>query len=349
MLPGPNLDVLTGSLAVGARVYVQRGKTVTVTDLPVADVVVDATTSRNVRRQISFTTTSDFIPSAPLDRLNNYGHRIHAFQVFQDSTGSQFEVDLGWFLVTDWDENTDAGTMSVQAVDLLQLVEDDVAAWPSSPPKNQRLGAEVQRLAGSTLAVQYTGPNTLVDPELQFQTDRLSNLADLCAAYGLEYRMRPDGFLHVFPLTSEIVETYARDLLLDAPRESADRKPNRWLAVGSKSETKNKETVETRWSFEAKATAEPYDSAYGIVRDRIEVQSATNQSMVTRAANDAMKQAISVIGFRSFEIVPDPRLELGDNAIFNTAHGPVVGRDIATSLPVDDPDARMRVDVEIIG
>ena len=240
--------------------------------------------------------------------------------------------------------------MKVKAVDLLQLVEEDSVAWPSSPPKNQRLGDEVQRLVGTTLAVKYSGPNSLVDTGLQFKTDRLDNLTDLCAAYGLEYRMRPDGFLHVFPLSNEVVATYdAKDLLVDASRRSSERKPNRWLAVGSKSETKNKVTKETRWSFEAKATVEPYGPAYGVFRDRIAVQSATNQTMVTRAANNAMKAAIGVIGSRSFEIVPDPRLEIGDVAMFVTNHGSVVGRTTATSLPVDDPQGLMRVDVEIIG
>ena len=348
MLPGPTLKQLTQSLSVGARVSVHRGKTTLVQDLPVQDVVLDATSARTVRRQLSFTTTSDFVPTNPLDRVNNFGHRVHVWMVLEDLQGVRFEVDLGWFLIEAWSENTTAQTMEVQAVDLLRLVETDVAAWPSSPPKNQRLRAEIQRLAGTTLAVVTTAPDTPVDPELQFQTDRLNNLTDLCLAYGLDYGMRPDGFLHVWPFRDTVVETY-QATILSAPRESVKRKPNRWLAVGSKTEGSGDKAKETRWSFEAKNTVEPYGPDYGIVRDRIEVSSATSQPMVTNAANTQMKKDAKVFGFRSYEIVPDPRLELGDTAMFITEHDKTLGRVVAFSLPLDRPDGRQRVDVEIVG
>nr|DAO70032.1 MAG TPA: 43 kDa tail protein [Bacteriophage sp.] len=347
MLPGPSVATIAGGVAVGARVSVHRGKTTTIQDLPVWDVTVDATVERNVQRQVSFTCSSEHVPSNPLDPLNNYGHRVHVWQVVETPAGKRSEVDLGWFLVESWEEQPDEGTMTVEAVDLLRLVETDVAAWPSSPPKNQTLSAEVQRLAGKTLAVVFSGKsNPKVDSELQFQTDRLANLADLCAAYSLGFRMRPDGYLHVYPFTSDIVGTYsAADLIVDAPRESVERKPNRFLAVGSKSEGQNKET---KWSFEAKTTTEPFGASYGVVRERIEVQSATNQKMVTAAANDALKKNISVLGFRSFEIVPDSRIELGDVLMLKAPDRNVKGRVHAFSLPVDTTDL-MRVDVEIIG
>lgn len=350
MLPGPSLATLTGSVAVGARVSVHRGKTTLIQDLPVWDVVLDATSARNVRRQLSFTTSGEFVPNNPLDPLNNYGHRVHAWQVVETPDGVRREVDLGWFLITSWEETGGGDTMTVEAVDLLQLVVDDVAAWPSSPPKNQRLRDELQRLAGKTLAVQYAGKNPVVDPELQFQTDRLANLADLCAAYSLDFGMRPDGFLHVWELNSRIVATYsAQDLIVDAPRESVDRKPNRFLAVGSKTEGSGDKAKETKWSFEAKLTAPPFDTDYGVVRERMEVQSATSQAMVTTAANNAMKKGGAILGFRSLQIVADARLEMGDVCMFVPPKGNAFkGRVTALSLPVSEPGL-MRVDVEVIG
>ena len=350
MLPGLTLAELTGSVAVGARISVHRGSTTLIEDLPVTDVVLDGTNQRNVKRQLSFTTTSDYVPSAPLDRLNNYGHRVHAWQRLETAQGKRVEVDLGWFLVESWQEDEADGTMSVEAVDLTRLVETDVAAWPSSPPKNQTLRAELQRLAGSTIPIVYTGSNPKVDSELQFQTDRLANLADLCAAHGLDFGMRPDGYLHFWELTNRIVATYsASDLIVDAPRESVERKPNRYLAVGSKTEGSGDKAKETRWSFEAALTAAPFDKAYGVVRERLEVQAATSQAMVTKAANDALAKAGGVLGFRSLQIVADARLELGDVAMFVPPVGdPFKGRVTALSLPVDRPGV-MRVDVEVIG
>ena len=81
------------------------------------------------------------------------------------------------------------------------------------------------------------------------------------------------------------------------------------------------------------------------------MQSATNQSMVTNAANQAMKEGISTLGFRALSIVADPRLELGDTCMFipsNSADKPFRARVVAFSLQVDRPSS-MRVDVEITG
>ena len=350
MLPGPGVAEISGGVAVGCRISVSRGSTVTVVGLPAWDVVLDATSSRTTKRQVSFTCSSEYVPSAPLDSVNNYGHRCHVLQVVETPDGARTEIDFGFFLIESWAEQPGSGTMTVSAVDLLRLVETDVAAWPSSPPKGQRLRAELQRLAGTTLAIQYDGPDETVDSELQFQTDRLANLADLCAAHGLDYGMRPDGYLHFWKLNNTPVAAYtARDLIVESPRESAPRKPNRYLAVGSKTEGSGDKAKETRWSFEASMTAEPYGQAYGIVRERLEVQAATSQSMVTTAANNAMKQGVSVLGSRSLEMVPDSRLELGDVATFTPAEGsPFVGRVTAFSLPLDRPSLQ-RVDVEIIG
>ena len=57
----------------------------------------------------------------------------------------------------------------------------------------------------------------------------------------------------------------------------------------------------------------------------------------------------SVVEARSFEIVADPRLELGDVIGAVTEAGEhVVGRVVAVSVVLDDPGSRMRVDVEAL-
>lgn len=84
------------------------------------------------------------------------------------------------------------------------------------------------------------------------------------------------------------------------------------------------------------------------MRDRIEVQSATSQAMVTQAANQAQQRGAAVLGFRSFLIVPDLRLEYGDVVMFIPPDGPVKGRVTAFSAPVDG-EGQQRVDIEIIG
>ena len=355
MRPGPN--DLRGSVGVGARVEVVRGRDVLAVDVPVRDVVVDASADRVVPLQLTYTAPRSMVPTHPLDVLNNFGQRTHLSMVL-DVDGVPSTVEIGWFLHTAWKEQDDG--VQVTAVDLMQTLVDNPLTWPESPPAGASLLSELRRLcameSGTGLPVVLDDPvDRSIPRTTQYGTDRAENVRDLCKSYGLEYAVKPDGYLHVWAQRdgrTPVAHYSARDLgtpgvagvLLDAPRASQDRRPNRWTVVGASGSGDD----EVRWSSTVRAMDAPYDPAsYGIVGARYEMNQATSQSQITQAAQTDMRNVMVTTVKRSLSVPPDPRLELGDVISAETEAGEwLVGRTIASSLPVSEPDSDMRVDVE---
>ena len=353
MRPGPN--DLRGSVAVGARVEVVRGRDVLAVDVPVRDVVVDASADRVVPLQLTYTAPRSMVPTHPLDVLNNFGQRSHLSMVL-DVDGTPTTVEIGWFLHTAWEEQDDG--VQVTAVDLMQTLVENPLTWPSSPPSGATVLSELRRLcamdSGTGLPVILESGNASVPRTTQYGTDRAENIRDLCDSYGLEYAVKPDGYLHVWAQRDgrkPVAHYSARDLgtpgtsgvLLDAPRTSQDRRPNRWTVVGGgDGDTKRSATVST--------TQAPYEpTAYGIINARYEMNQATSQAQVSKAAQTYQRNAMVTSETRSLEIPADPRLELGDIISAQTDTGEMlVGRVAAYSLPVSEPDGRMRVDIQVL-
>lgn len=350
---------LRGSVGVGARVEVVRGREVLAVSVPVVDVVVDATQDRVVPTQLTFSAPRDWVPEHELSPLNNFGQRSHVSMVL-DVDGTPTTVEIGWFLHTAWEEQDDG--VRVTAVDLMQTLVDNPLDQPSSPPSGASLLGELRRMcageSGTGLPVVLDDPvDRSVPRTTQYGTDRAENVRDLCESYGLEYAVKPDGYLHVWRTRdgrSPVAHYSARDLgtpgtsgaLLDAPRKSQERRPNHWTVVGTQGSGDDEQVYIAKTS----ATQPPYDVAgYGIVRARYEMNMATSQAQVSQAAQTYQRNAMVTSETRSLEIPADPRLELGDIISAQTDTGEMLtGRVAAYSLPVDDSSARMRVDIEVL-
>ncbi|MDU0347491.1 hypothetical protein [Actinomyces sp. MRS3W] len=356
MRAGPSLDVLAGGVGVGVEVSSVRGDVVLATSIPVDAVKIEATASRTVPTQVTFNAPPGWVPTDPRDALGNFGQRVQVVYLVDDH-GRLERIPLGWYLIASWNEGTD--TVQVTALDLLQTLEENPFAWGSSPAAGATLRTECQRLAGTLPVILDDGVDDVsVSPKSQWGTSRTEAVRDLCAAKGVGYRVGADACLHLYPLgdgSRPVAQYTATDLLVDAPRSSVDRRPNRIYVTGTHTEsvTRGKETVEveTKWTGTATATAEPYDpDTYGWVTDHREFSSATSRSQVQAAAETYMRNAVSATTSRSLEIVADPRIELGDviSAVVTHPDGPefLTGRVTAYSLPVGDPAGTMRIDIE---
>jgi hypothetical protein len=356
MRPGP--ADLRGSVAVGARVEVTRGRQVLAVDVPVRDVVLDVTADRVVPGKLEFTAPMEWTDSAggtvravdhPLSPLSNFGQRAHATALL-DVDGTPSEVELGWFQIDTW-EPGDGDTVQVTALDLMQTLVEAPMTWPSSPPAGASLLSELRRLCnvgeGHSLPVVLDDPVDRGIPRtFEWGTDRAEAVRDLCESYGLEYGVKPDGYLHVWAQRDgrAPVATYtARDLLLSAPRQAVERRANRIVVVGSKTEG----DVETQWVAQGDATEPPYSiSEYGLVASRFELNSADGQTAVTAAMQTRLRNLALTTRTRSLEIAMDPRLEVGDVIAAVTDDETIVGRITAYSVSLSDPSSRMRVDVQ---
>jgi hypothetical protein len=335
-----------------------RGRQVLAVDVPVRDVVLDVTADRVVPGKLEFTAPMEWTDSAggtvravdyPLSPLSNFGQRVHVTALL-DVDGTPAEVELGWFQIDTW-EPGDGDTVQVTALDLMQTLVEAPMTWPSSPPAGASLLSELRRLcdvgSGHSLPVVLDDPVDRGIPRtFEWGTDRAEAVRDLCESYGLGYGVKPDGYLHVWKLRDgrAPVATYtARDLLLSAPRQAVERRANRIVVVGSKTEG----DVETQWVAQGDATEPPYSiSEYGLVASRFELNSADGQAAVTAAMQTRMRSLSLTTRTRSLEIAMDPRLELGDVIAAITEDETIVGRITALSMPLTDPSTRMRVDVQ---
>ena len=350
MRPGPSLEALSGPVGVGARIDVHLGGWVLAVDVPCEDVQIDWTSDRVVPGKLSYVSPADWVPESPYDPLNNYGQRSHVVMVLETPAGRD-EVDLGWWQHQSWEEDA-GGTIKVEALDLLQVLEQDPMAWPSSPPAGATVLSEAQRFAGTLPVVLEPGtPNPRVSPSTQWGYSRTEAIRDLCVARDLNWAVKSDGCLHLWAQTdagAPVARYTGRDLLIQAPRKSVERRANRFIVTGSPQETDDKKKAAVKWTGHATATSWPYEpSLYGWVTDRKEFQAAATAGAVQKAAQTNLRTALAVASKRSVEIAADPRLESGDVIAVHTDAGEViVGKVVAYSLPVDKPGGQMRVDIE---
>jgi len=318
-------------------------------DIPCEDVQIDWSSDRVVPGKLTYTCPASLVPESPASPLSNYGQRSHVVAILETRDGRD-EVDLGWWQHQSWEEES-SGKVKVECLDLLQVLEQDPMAWPSSPPSGATVLSEAQRLAGSLPVVLDPGtPNPLVPVSTQWGHSRTEAIRDLCRPRGINWAVKADGCLHLWAQGSgsEPVARYTgRDMLIEAPRKSVERRPNRWVVVGSPQQSDDKKPA-VKWTGVATASSWPYEPAvYGWVTERKEFNAAASAGAVQKAAATNMATDLSAASKRQVEIAPDPRLEAGDViAVHADAGEVIVGKVVAYSLPVDKAGGQMRVDVE---
>lgn len=356
MRPGPTTDDLAAGVAIGARVDIIRGGRVLVTGVPATKVELQwSSGSRAVPAQVTYRAPLSWTPLDPLDALNNFGQRSIITALLEDRTGRRWEVPLGHFVHTTWSVDKDA--VSVTATDLMQILEDNPAPWGSSPPEDATTVSEIRRLSdGLVPVVLDEGTQDWPVPRTsQWGNSRTEAVAKLAASQGVGIRAGWDGALHVYRIARstrpDAIYTHANGLLKDAPRapRSGGRRPNRWYVTGTKQGTKQGEQEE-RWTATRTSTAQPYEpDGYGWITSHKDLSGADSQFAVEQAADANMLADISAAQSRSLTVVPDPRVEVGDVIGAVTAEGEqLAGRVTAYTLPLSDPSADMRIDIDIL-
>lgn len=336
MRAGRDLDVT--SLGLAARLSVRRGGEVLAVDVPASDVLLEWTAERDVPARLTFTAPLAWLPTDAYSPLANFGQRVLLSAVV-DANGSVDEIQLGEYVIVSWEETKE--NVRVEAFDLLHVLAEDPMPFPSSPPANARLSTELARIC-SGLPVRLDMRDQAVPRDVQYGFDRIESLRDLCAAVGAMYEVGSDGYLHVFARRSiaPVAEFSAQNVLVEAFRSSPARRPNQFTVVGS-DESGVHATVRVDFP--------PFDVAgYGRVTERVENESVTNSAGARAIAENLAAKVGQVTRKRTFQIAPDPRLEGGDVITVTTPGEIVVGKVVAYSLPLSDPSALMRVDVEVL-
>lgn len=356
MRPGPPTAALA-RLSWGVVVDVIRGGEVISADLPVEDVKLEWTADRVVPGCLTYSLPLSWAPTHPLAPAHCFGQRSYVTVVCRDeTTGREWSTPLGYYLHTGWQETS--GAIQVTCLDLMQVLEEDPAAWPSSPPAGSSLSTEMRRLAGRQPVVLdqgvYDGP---VSVSSQWGCSRSEAVTKLAQARGCGIRSGYDGALHVYRLhgaaSADVVyedrETPygpGNGLLLgvEASPRQEPRRPNRWISVGTiKSGDK-----EQRWTATRTATQPPFDvGGYGWVTRREEAGGSDSAAAVEAAADTMMREDLASMTTTTIRIVPDPRLEAGDTVVVIQADGSTLaGRVRAYSMSMSGGD--MRVDLDVL-
>ena len=342
MRPGPDEKLLTQGVTVGVRVAIMRGSRVLATDVPAVNVQLDVSADSVVPEKLSYDAPLNWLPRAPLDPLNSFGQRSHV-TVIQEVAGQRFETALGWFTHGSrenpgWTE-TDS-SVQVTGFGLLQLAEDDPLPWPSSPPVGQLLSREFCRL--SNIPIILDGVADVIVPRTsQWGTSRTEAVRDLADSYGLDYRVEPDGYLHVFPTPDpyhQMPVAVYEGVVIDAPREGMPRRANRVVVTGSGEK-------EAQYTSTSALNVSPYDGDYGRVTERVELSGTSTARAVADAAAARQRMMLFSTQVRSVMMVPDPRIEIDDLITCIADSGEIItGRVIAYSW---SQNQQMRVDVEV--
>lgn len=357
MRPGPPTEALA-RLSWGVVVDVVRAGRVVSADLPVEDVRLEWTADRVVPGCLTYSLPLAWTPTHPLAPANLFGQRSYATVVCRDeTTRREWSTPLGYYLHTGWQESS--GALQVTAMDLMQVLEEDPAAWPSSPPAGSSLSTEMRRLAGRMPVVLDPGVvDGPVSAATQWGCSRSEAVVKLAASRSCGVRSGHDGALHVYPLRDatnpdavyEAATTpfgAGNGLLLgvEATPRQEPRRPNRWIVTG----THTADETEQRWTATRTSTAPPFDPAgYGLVTRHEEFSAAETAEQVEAAADTYMRQDLAALTPRTIRVVPDPRLEVGDVVSVIQADGSTLaGRVRAYSLSVS-PGAVMRVDLDVL-
>ena len=342
MRPGPSIEVLNGDLATGFRVDVFRAGRVIATDIPAVNVKLSVSGDRDVPEQLTYEAPLSWKPESPLDLLNSFGQQSRLTWIGEQN-GTHHEVELGFFTHgsksnAGWAVSGDK--VQVTAYGILQLASDNDLAWPFSPRKGDRLRHTISQAVGLPVILDGVD-DVVVSRTIQFGTSRTENLTGICEAHSLGASVKPDGYLHVWSLadTHPDVTYTASDLLIGYEAVGQPRRPNRFIAVGTGDKDK-------KFTATGGFTDPPFDAGYGTVTERIDVSSGASQGAVQAVVDQRMRNRFITSETRSVEIVPDPRLELGDIANFRTEEDEFfTGRVAAYELSAD---ASERVDVEVL-
>lgn len=357
MRPGPPTAVLAGPLSIGVRIDILHGGKVIAANVPVTGAALEHAATRTVRGRLTYSAPRSWAPRFPADPLSAYGQRSRATVICEDISGARWETPLGQFLHQPTE--VDGDRTPVEALDLMQVMEEDPMAWPSSPPSGASLSSELQRLAGELPTALDRGvSDSPVPVTSQWGNSRTESVWKLAESKHVGLRVEADGVLHAYPMrdahspdvvyeTADLGETHGNGLLLDEPllRLSDRRTPNRWVVTGTAKEGGK----DTKWTATRENNAGEFNPRlYGRVTSHKEFSAADSRDAVEKAADTYMAEDLAALQTATLSIAPDPRLEVGDIVGVRTPTQAMAGRVIAYSLPISDVGASMRVDIEVL-
>jgi len=364
VLDGLSDEVLSGSVSWGCRVASWLGST-WLGDVPVVSGRVVSRVPRSAG-DVQHTLTlavpradgRDWRPGIdPGHPLARFGQQLDVTVLVGSSvTGQVWEVHVGRFLVTGWDDD-DAGTVSVSGESLLRRVAEDRPATLRAPVPGGTMASEARRIMppGIGLSVDPTLSDRTVPSSMAWSTDRLAALTEIADAWPALLRIDEWGQvvmrapLPAVPSPIVTLHDGARGTLVSAPRaDTRDDAPNRVVARSSAAGTEDVQAV-------AEVTSGPMriSGPYGAVTREWSSPLIATTAAAKAAASTMLRRLTDPSRSMSALVAPDPRLQLDDPVALvttrddqaETVWGWVTGIDLP--LTVRDIGEGMRLDVAV--
>lgn len=345
MKPGLTPLELSGAASTWVSIDVVRGREVLALDLPIIGGEYTTTADREVQGEMRLTLDASHAPESYSSPISAYGQTIQATYWIQ--TGQQTTATpLGLFRIQQW--NVEGQRINVKAADVWQDLADDPFPYPTSPERNATVLNEARRIAGRVPVDLAPGLDRPVTGVETWGVERGKALQELGDLYNIQWTTRPDGSLYGreagLPAKVDTIYT-GTDILLDVEKRGERSYFNQVTAWGRK----NGDEEQPAMVATVRNNMPPYDAArYGVRTRIVQVDNAQSYTQVLQVAQRELRENGETRGALSVEIVPDPRLELGDTIAVGEGASRAVGRVGAFVLPFE-ANKPMRVDlVEVL-
>lgn len=276
------------------------------------------------------------------------GQRLRVVYGIRRANTTVLNVQLGWFQVIDGED--DGEQVHVEAVGLLNVVEEDRLLSPTKPAASSTLGAEVVRLMSASVAA-YVDPAlpAVVAPEsMAWDEDRLQALYDIAAAWPARIVTDSSGTVR-FVQPTNLAPVYN---WVDGAAGTVVRAPRKWTRDGvynavvvrssttdSASQAPIQEVMYDGDSWSSTRWGGPYGNkprffASPLISDVGQAR-RTGGSLVLSSRVRAQSRIV--------ECAPDPRVEVYDPASVTYRGETMTGYVSAYTLPLTAAGGAMHV------
>jgi hypothetical protein len=219
-------EILTTAHSILVQVQSWRGGVLLADNVPVLDGTITYDDTANLRRRLTLdvplydpvTRTSWDPGDNPNHPLNWYGQRLQVNIGVGTPSGGSIWFNHGWYLIDSWElsESAEGQIISVSAVDLSQLIDDDRLYTVQTPLKGNTYRREFTTLLDGMLPVVFAPelPERTVNANTVWDRDRRKNLDDLCAAWGARWYVDDTGSARVEPAYTDVTSETVPDTVI---------------------------------------------------------------------------------------------------------------------------------------
>lgn len=345
------VSTLSRSYALYARYSSWLGDTLLATDIPVDSGNESGDRASAVAERVELTVPlryrgESWAPDSDLHPLAANGQRIRVELGIGLGSGAIEWFQRGEFVIVDVD--TDDESVQVECAGLLYLVEEARLVSPYQPTGD--LAATIRALCEPAVPVVFDPAltNRSVPAGMNFDESRIGGLGELVDAWPADYVMTSEGYLYVYSTTAARtpVVTISSGIVEVSGRSTREGAYNTVVARGQTSAGAVLQAVAYDTSGGPKAYGGPFNPLpvpYFFQSPLLTTVDQARQSAETilkRLQRDTSRQF-------QVEMVPDPRLQIGDLVTLSCAEYTGLAEIDSLRLPYG-PDSAMALDLRTV-